>query len=42
MPPVLPVLRKEVVAMMTNVAHDNAEVEDLSAAIFRYDSGALT
>lgn len=33
---------KEVVAMMTNVAHDNAEVEDLSAAIFRYDSGALT
>lgn len=32
----------EVVAMMTNVAHDNAEVEDLSAAIFRYPSGALT
>lgn len=32
----------EVVAMMTNVAHDNAEVEDLSAAIFRYSSGALT
>jgi predicted dehydrogenase len=26
----------EVVAMMTNVAHDNAEVEDLSAAIFKY------
>ncbi|MES0299074.1 Gfo/Idh/MocA family protein [Citrobacter sedlakii] len=32
----------EVVAMMTNVAHDNAEVEDLSAAIFRYPGGALT
>lgn len=32
----------EVVAMMTNVAHDNAEVEDLSAAIFRYPNGALT
>lgn len=32
----------EVVAMMSNVAHDNAEVEDLSAAIFRYPSGALT
>jgi predicted dehydrogenase len=26
----------EVVAMMTNVAHDNAEVEDLSTAIFKY------
>lgn len=33
---------REVVAMMTNVAHDNAEVEDLSAAIFRYPNGALT
>lgn len=32
----------EVVAMMSNVAHDNAEVEDLSAAIFKYASGALT
>ena len=32
----------EVVAMMTNVAHDNAEVEDLSAAIFKYPNGALT
>lgn len=32
----------EVVAMTTNVSHDNAEVEDLSAAIFKYDSGALT
>lgn len=28
--------------MMTNVAHDNAEVEDLSAAIFKYPNGALT
>ncbi len=28
--------------MMSNVAHDNAEVEDLSAAIFKYPSGALT
>lgn len=32
----------EVVAMMANVAHDNAEVEDLSAAIFHYPNGALT
>lgn len=32
----------EVVAMMTNVAHDNAEVEDLSAAIFKYPSGAIS
>jgi len=32
----------EVVSMITNAAHDNAEVEDLSAAIFKYDSGALT
>lgn len=32
----------EVVSMMTNVAHDNAEVEDLSASIFKYKSGALT
>ncbi|MDA8478045.1 Gfo/Idh/MocA family oxidoreductase [Citrobacter sp. Awk 4] len=32
----------EVVAMMSNVAHDNAEVEDLSAAIFSYPGGALT
>lgn len=32
----------EVVAMMSNVAHDNAEVEDLSAAIFKYSDGALT
>lgn len=32
---------QEVVAMMGNVAHDNAEVEDLSAAIFHYPDGAL-
>lgn len=32
----------EVVSMMTNVAHDNAEVEDLSATIFKYPTGALT
>ena len=32
----------EVVAITTNVSHDNAEVEDLSAAIFKYDTGALT
>ncbi|KKW49996.1 MULTISPECIES: Gfo/Idh/MocA family protein [Pantoea] len=31
----------DVVAMMSNVAHDNAEVEDLSAAIFRYPNGTL-
>lgn len=31
----------EVVAMIGNVAHDNAEVEDLSAAIFRYPNGTL-
>ncbi|WEF30350.1 Gfo/Idh/MocA family oxidoreductase [Klebsiella aerogenes] len=32
----------EVVAMMSNVAHDNAEVEDLNAAILKYPNGALT
>lgn len=32
----------EVVSMITNAAHDNAEVEDLSSAIFKYDTGALT
>lgn len=32
----------EVVSMMTNIAHDNAEVEDLSASIFKYPDGALT
>ncbi len=29
----------EVTAMLTNAQHDNAEVEDLSVAIFRYDRG---
>ncbi len=32
---------KEVRAIMTNVAHDNAEVEDLSMAILKYDNNAL-
>ncbi len=32
---------KEVRAVMTNVSHDNAEVEDLSIAVLKYDSGAL-
>jgi len=31
----------EVKAYMSNVAHDNAEVEDLSIAILKYPSGAL-
>ncbi|MGH3165259.1 MAG: Gfo/Idh/MocA family protein, partial [Trebonia sp.] len=31
----------EVQAIMANVAHDNAEVEDLSLAIVRFGSGAL-
>lgn len=31
----------EVQAFMTNVSHDNAEVEDLSIGIFRYAEGAL-
>ena len=31
----------QVTAVMSNTAHDNAEVEDLSVAICRYDSGAL-
>lgn len=31
----------EVQAMMANVAHDNAEVEDLSVAVLRFESGAL-
>jgi len=31
----------EVNAMLTNVSHDNAEVEDLSVAILRYGDGAL-
>lgn len=32
---------KEVRAVMTNVSHDNAEVEDLSIAVLKYESGAL-
>jgi predicted dehydrogenase len=31
----------EVMAMMGNVAHDNAEVEDLSVAVLRFGSGAV-
>jgi len=31
----------EVMAMLTNVMHDNAEVEDLSMAILRYNNGSL-
>ncbi|WP_138754674.1 Gfo/Idh/MocA family protein [Paenibacillus sinopodophylli] len=31
----------EVQAFMTNAAHDNAEVEDISIGIFRYGDGAL-
>jgi UDP-N-acetyl-2-amino-2-deoxyglucuronate dehydrogenase len=31
----------DVQALMTNVSHDNAEVEDLSIGIFRYEGGAL-
>jgi UDP-N-acetyl-2-amino-2-deoxyglucuronate dehydrogenase len=31
----------EVLAMMGNVAHDNAEVEDLSVAVLRFSSGAV-
>jgi predicted dehydrogenase len=30
-----------VVAMLTNTSHDNSEVEDLSCAIFKYETGAL-
>lgn len=29
----------EITAMLTNAQHDNAEVEDLSVAVFRYDRG---
>ncbi|KHF40523.1 Gfo/Idh/MocA family protein [Halalkalibacter okhensis] len=32
---------KEVTAVSTNTSHDNAEVEDLSIAICRYDNGSL-
>lgn len=31
----------EVQAMLANVAHDNAEVEDLSVAVLRFESGAI-
>lgn len=31
----------EVSAMISNVAHDNAEVEDLSMALFRFPNGAV-
>lgn len=31
----------EVLAMLTNVMHDNAEVEDLSLACLRYEDGSL-
>ena len=34
-------LPKEVMAMLTNVMHDNAEVEDLSFAVCRYDDDSL-
>jgi len=32
---------QEVCAMLTNVSHDNAEVEDLSVAVLRYNGGTL-
>jgi UDP-N-acetyl-2-amino-2-deoxyglucuronate dehydrogenase len=31
----------EITAVMSNTSHDNAEVEDISVAIARYDNGAL-
>lgn len=31
----------EITAVMSNASHDNAEVEDISVAIGRYDNGAL-
>jgi len=34
-------LPQEVCAMLTNVSHNNAEVEDLSVAVMRYKDGAL-
>jgi len=34
-------LPEETCAMLTNVSHDNAEVEDLSVAVMRYKDGAL-
>ncbi len=32
---------KTVTAVLSNTAHDNAEVEDVSAAVLTYDSGAV-
>ena len=32
---------KTVTAILGNVAHDNAEVEDVSAAVFTYENGAI-
>lgn len=32
---------EEVMAVMSNTAHDNAEVEDISIAVLRYKNGAL-
>jgi predicted dehydrogenase len=34
-------LPEEVTAMLTNVMHDNSEVEDLSIAVLRYKDGSL-
>ncbi len=34
-------LPQEVIAMLTNVMHDNSEVEDLSMAVLRYRDGAM-
>lgn len=34
-------LPEEVHAFMSNTAHDNAEIEDLSVAMLRYKGGAL-
>ncbi|EPZ52851.1 Gfo/Idh/MocA family protein [Alicyclobacillus acidoterrestris] len=34
-------LPTEVSAVMSNVAHDNAEVEDISMALLRFESGAI-
>jgi predicted dehydrogenase len=34
-------LPKEITAVMSNAAHDNAEIEDLSVAILKYENGAL-
>jgi predicted dehydrogenase len=32
---------RELVALMSNVTHDNAEVEDISAAVLKYENGAI-